>query len=537
MASYLRGTALSPEQVAQVFYQAGWRGDDLAHIVGISTQREAGNERTNYHAYAGAHRTDTNQYGAASGDLGLAQINWGAWGEQLVAAGIVRTHTDLFDPLTNAKAAKYVLDKQGWSAWGAGPEGWKSGGDAWHGVNRGLATAAVQRASSQGLIGSDYQQGGNTAGATTGKLPSDARLVDVNGYRYAMFQIMPGLWIRYRNAGTMSGGRSFTRMSTDQWAKTFGQSVDGGDAAELADIPTAFGTYTQYLNAILDQVFTEGDPRRNDPEVMRVLASRAGRPDMTEAEFENLLKATNYYQSRTEGQLRWNDLSEAERSAQRKDVEARMRQTFLTHMGRDVSASELSQPGWKSVVDDVASGKTTFNAWVENSVKVWASQEPESPWSRQLRDERESQRQRPIEIENTALRVRETLARWGLTWSEGTIQKWSRELTEKVKSDDDLLNTIKQSTQTLFPWKDPEVETVVAAAPWIETYNRVLERQGSLQTAEIARALAAYGRDPENNDPWSFEQKLKMTDQYDQTRQGQDDAWSTVGELAGMMGF
>jgi hypothetical protein len=51
------------------------------------------------------------------------------------------------------------------------------------------------------------------------------------------------------------------------------------------------------------------------------------------------------------------------------------------------------------------------------------------------------------------------------------------------------------------------------------------------------RALSAYGHDPDNNDPWSFEQKLKLSDQYDQTRQGADDAWSTTQELAGMMGF
>jgi hypothetical protein len=58
-----------------------------------------------------------------------------------------------------------------------------------------------------------------------------------------------------------------------------------------------------------------------------------------------------------------------------------------------------------------------------------------------------------------------------------------------------------------------------------------------LQTSEIARTLAAYGRDPDNNDVWSFEQKLKMSDAYDETKQGADDAYSTAAELAGMMGF
>jgi hypothetical protein len=290
-------------------------------------------------------------------------------------------------------------------------------------------------------------------------------------------------------------------------------------------------------------VFPKNDPRRQDKEVMRVLATRAGRPDMTEAEFENLLKGTQYYQTRTEGQLRWNDLSEAERGAQRRDMEARMMQAVLSIVGTQPSREAGTGGGWvhnntiKAHVEAVASGKMGFGEWTEKILKPFAAKMPESPWSRQLRDEQENQRARPIDIENTMLQVRDTLTRWGLQWSHATVATWARDLVEKRKSDDDLLATIKQSASVMYSWKDPEMETVVAAAPWIETYNRVLERQGSLQTPEIVRALSAYGHDPDNNDPWSFEQKLKLSDQYDQTRQGADDAWSTTQELAGMMGF
>lgn len=532
MASYYSGVTLTREQAAQVAYQAGFRGDDLAKMVAIAG-RESG-------YIAGAHRTNSSR-SALSGDRGLWQINKDAWDAQLIAAGIIRQASDLFDPLTNAKAAKYVFDKQGLAAWGMGDNGWAAGGNAMARTDLSAAQAAVASAASQGLIGKDYNQGGastTAAGTPTVGLPSDARLVEVPGVaRYAMFRIQPGLWIRYAitaDSGINTAGRYFTKMTQQEWGKTFGNSVQGGNASELAEIPTAFGTYAQYTNAILDQVFPKGDPRRNDPEIMRVLATRAGRPDMTEAEFENLLKGTKYYQSRTEGQLRWNDLSEAERQAQRADTAVRMAQTYLSLTGQTITVDELMGTSW---VEDVASGKIGFGQWTEQTVKPYAAKIAESPWSRQLRDEREAQLQRPIDIENSVSRVRDTLTRWGVGWSEQTIQNWGRDLVENKKSDDDLLNTIKQSAAVLFPWKDPEMETVVAAAPWIETYNRVLERQGSLQTSEIARVLSAYGRDPDNNDPWSFEQRLKMTDQYDQTRQGQDDAWSTTAELAGMMGF
>lgn len=547
MASYMRGALLSPEQVAQFAYQAGFHGEDLVHITGLATQRESGNESTNFHSYAAAHRTSTNNYNSPSGDHGLTQVNWGAWGQQLIDAGIIRGHTDLYDPLTNMKAAKFILERQGWSAWGAGSGGWKAGGDSWYGVNnRGAAEAAVAKATANGMVGADASTPSNTAGVTTVGLPKDARLVEFNGQRYAMFQVQPNLWIRYgitAGSGVNLAGRPVARMSQQQWKSTFGETVLGGDAAELAEIPTAFGSYRGYLDAILDQVFPKGDPRRTDPEVIRVLATRAGRPDMTEAEFENLLKGTNYYQSRTEGQLRWNDLSEAERKTQRDDMEARMTQTVLSLTGQEASRIGGTAGGFvhnntiKAHVEAVASGKMSYSAWTEQVVKPFASTRPESPWSRQLRDEQESQRQRPIDIENSVARIRETAMRWGLNPSEATLRNHATAIVENRMSDDDLNQLFDQQATALYAGKPKGMETVVYAAPWIETYNRVLERQGSLQTAEIAKALSAYGRDPDNNDPWSFEQKLKMSDAYDQTRQGADDAYSTVGELAGMLGF
>jgi hypothetical protein len=543
MASYYRGPGLNAQQVAQVFYQAGWRGRDLIQIVGIVSQRES--KGPDGLAYAGAHRTDTNNYNAASGDLGLAQVNWGAWGQALKNAGIIDSHTDLYDPVTNARAAKYVYEHQGWAAWGSGAGGWQTGGNALYGVNIGAAEAAVQQATTSGLINQDWQSGGTTTGGGAGNadaarrgLPRDARIVQVPGVaKYAMFQVVPGLWIRYAinsDSNVDIAGLPVTRISQQEWKRTYGNSVNGGNAAELADIPTAFGSYKDYLDAILDQVFPAGDPRRHDAEVLRVLAERAGRPDMTEAEFENLLKGTRYYQDRTEQQLRWNDLSQAERSQQVRDMATRMVQSYLALVGRSVPTGNATIMDY---AQRIASGQMTYGEWTETVVKPVAVRNAESPWSRQLRDEREAQRQRPMDIENAMLRVRDTLSQWGLKWSEKTMRNWATGIVNNTRSDDDLLRFIQKQAQVLYPWKDPEMETVVAAAPWIEAYNSTLERQGSLETDEIKKVLAAYGRDPDNNDPWSFTQRLKMSDAYSGTRAGQDEAWSTTDELAGMMGF
>jgi hypothetical protein len=549
MASYYQGAALTAQQVAQVFYQAGWRGDALAQITGIVSQRESripdGQPNAGM-ASSGAHRTSTNNNSAASGDLGLAQINWGAWGDQLKAAGIIRTHTDLYDPVTNAKAAKFVFDKQGWAAWGSGAGGWQTGGSSTYGVNMRTAQAAVASAQSQGLIGTDWNTGNAAAvagGGGSSALPRDARLVRFNGQTYAMFQIGPNVWIRYGASAAQTGGRPVANMTAAQFRQSFGDSVAGGNVSELEEVQAGFGSYAGYVKQIMDQMFTAGDPRRNDPEILRVLATRAGRPDMTEAEFQNLLKDTDYHQTRTEGQLRWNDLSEAERDAQRRDMEARMTQTVLSMVGAQPSREAGTGGGWihnntiKAHLEAVASGAMGFGEWTEQVLKPFAAKMPESPWSRQLRTEQESQRERPIDIENTVAQLRETSDRWGIKWDERTLRNRALGLVEKRLSDDDIVQELDTAAMNLYRGKPAGMETVVWASPWIETYNRVLERQGSLKTAEIAKALSGFGRDPDNHDPWSFEQQLKATDAYDGTKVGQNEAWEQTQELVGMLGF
>ena len=134
--SYYSGKKVSPEQTANWLYQAGFRGDDLWKMTAIAG-RESGYD-------PGAHGSERPQH-ELSGDRGLFQINY-IWDKQLMAAGIIRSRSDLMNPATNARAAKYVFDKQGWPAWGAGPGGWQTGGQALYGTSRFTSAAKAAAA-------------------------------------------------------------------------------------------------------------------------------------------------------------------------------------------------------------------------------------------------------------------------------------------------------------------------------------------------------------------------------------------------------
>jgi hypothetical protein len=112
--------SLSREQVADALTQAGFTGQDLVHMVGIAG-RESGYQPN-------AHRSDQPK-SKLSGDLGLWQINYTNWPVIKNALGLT-SKSQLFDPVTNARAAKVLFDRSGLSPWAAGPGGFAADGPA-----------------------------------------------------------------------------------------------------------------------------------------------------------------------------------------------------------------------------------------------------------------------------------------------------------------------------------------------------------------------------------------------------------------------
>jgi hypothetical protein len=123
---------------AGALYAAGFRGDALDKFLKIGWRESRWK--------ADAHRTDADP-ARIIGDRGVWQINY-ANDDNLAAAGIISGNTvsgrsQLFDPLTNAKAV-YMLSNGGtvtWP-WGMSPNGgWSRTGDPLNGTQGGWASA------------------------------------------------------------------------------------------------------------------------------------------------------------------------------------------------------------------------------------------------------------------------------------------------------------------------------------------------------------------------------------------------------------
>lgn len=527
---------MSPEQVAQVLYQAGFRGQALIDMLAIG-KRESGYN-------PGAHRTD-NPGQQRTGDFGLFQINY-VNVPALQAAGIINGPADLLDPVKNARAA-FHLSQGGKNLrpWAAAAGGFSSSGDPFYRTNRQEAANVVQRAQQQGLIGQDYQ-GGTVATGPTGTggqpasddgtgvsgpmtLPRDAVLYN-NGFTVVAVFDVGGVKIGYdvdwTNGSVQFDPNAVTFVTSDQWQQM--GIVNGGSSEELRGLGTSWGSYKEYFDSVLNQVMGSNNPARNDPEVLKVIATFASRPDMSPQELQNMLQATQWYQSRTQGELQWNSLPEAEKTKQRDEMAARMVSTWFQFTGEVIAADD---PRIQNHLEGVASGKMGFGAWTESVVKSAATANGESPWSRQVRDEEEAQRQRGVDVENTAQRVRELARRWGLRWSETEYQRFAQQIVEKTMSEADVLEVMKDQAQVLFPWKDRDMETTTAAGPWMSTLERVMERQGDIMDPQLQAAMSA------GMSVWDFEKQLKGSAGWLETRNARESLYETISEAGRRLGF
>lgn len=115
----LSGCQVSPQMLAALQFWNRPTESPVACQQWVGATRAAGfleDEIPNMHFIM--HRESNCQPGVVSttDDWGLYQIH-ASWVRQLEAAGIVRSVSDLLNPGTNARAARYVFTHQGLSAW------------------------------------------------------------------------------------------------------------------------------------------------------------------------------------------------------------------------------------------------------------------------------------------------------------------------------------------------------------------------------------------------------------------------------------
>src|SRR3954452_2198648 len=143
---------MSREQIAQAAYQAGWRGEDLTKIVAIAYRESGGH----FAVFVDRPSIGDWSYGLVGLNVGRPDANGQGdlWKNFYSKLPFLHAPDDLRDPVNNLKAAKALFDQGGWRPWGP-----YRGISETTGTDLNAAHAAVESATSHGLLGKDLDTG------------------------------------------------------------------------------------------------------------------------------------------------------------------------------------------------------------------------------------------------------------------------------------------------------------------------------------------------------------------------------------------
>lgn len=238
-------TKLTGAQIAQLAYQAGFRGEDLVQVVAIAKRESSYNPQ----AFNGNSGTGDKSYG-------LMQINMiGDMGPARMKSFGISSPEQLFDPLTNMKAAYALYKSSGnkLTPWG----GYKGVSDT-HGANVEAARAVVNDAGTQGLLGKDFVAStGVAAGDQAVSNLSDADIGTAAAqYGYAAsFLNDPSLGPVLRDAIRLgwTPARLQAEIQKTDWYRNYSSSVRAFEVLAANDPSTAKSEIAQRQADLSDQ--------------------------------------------------------------------------------------------------------------------------------------------------------------------------------------------------------------------------------------------------------------------------------------------
>lgn len=367
------------------------------------------------------------------------------------------------------------------------------------------------------------------------RVPSGGTLYQLpNGALYLVYDAA-GMKVAYTVASAQERdqtefGTAATTITQEQFNALLGQRwVLGGDVVELWPWAAAnpSKTWHQQVESML-LTYTMGNRTvLSDPQIYQIYMELVA-GNISPEEAQSRIRQTNYWQGRTQQQNQWNDLSHAEQEQQVSEWTKTLNDLWFQYVGESLPYND---PTLRDYATKVASGALGQGQVVEEWIRPAALKNTESPWSRTLRNEQESERQRPVDISNKTVEVQQLAEQWGIRIDSASAKRYAQQLVEKTLSDGDLLAMFKQQSQVLYPAKPPEMDAQTYAAPWMQTFSRVLERPADLWDPSIQAALQ------QGVMPFQFEQQLKQRPEWLQTKNGWDDVTSAFAGAARLMGW
>lgn len=400
--------------------------------------------------------------------------------------------------------------------------------------------------------GGSTSSGGSEMGSTSGpvNIPSGGTLYEVDGEQFVMFTIngkdgaSHPIFFKLDAGATYPG--SPQTVSAQQWSNITNGATDGGSTEAFRGVEPG-ADWDEIMERTLMEMGIYGSDAMSDASVLAVIAEVIARPDMTPQEMQTRLEQTSWWKSQTEKQNAWNDKSPAQQELEIVDAAAQLVGIWFTYTGEVLSLSDYDSdgdgvitaeelkagnPDLAKYAQQIASGEVTQTVVINTWVKDAAAENPDSPWSRTIREEEKAQGQHDMDIQAEAGAIQDLYQAYGIdiSWDEALA------MGERVAMNDLSMEEVElqvdEMATALYPNKPKGITTRSWAQPYTQTLMSVLELPDSdLKDPLLTSAL-------QNGESLGeFRSRLKKDDRWLETKNAKDEFNNTLSGLGNQMGF
>ena len=353
-------------------------------------------------------------------------------------------------------------------------------------------------------------------------------------------------WL-YFGSDQVPAGTKVTSISASQWQDKVlrSQMINGGSAIELNGF--AGKDWKEIVDQFLFESGLYGSDALKDQGVMNAIAAYIGAGDMSEEEFATRLRDSDWWRTHTDKQREWNDKSPAEQDQALVDEVSKLAGLWFTYVGEDINLQaydknrdgkvtgaeiKAGNPTLYKFAKNIASGVSTQNEVINTWVKDTARQNPESPWSRSVREEEIKQGEFDVNVDSWAGEVMKLYDQWGLPMSYKNALVYGKQLAMNAQSFTDIQEAVKDQALGLYPTKPREVDTTSWAQPYMQTFENLLETPPpGLFDPTIQKALTT------GVGLGDYRKILKQDERWMNTKNAKDEHYNTLSELGKVMGF
>ena len=321
--------------------------------------------------------------------------------------------------------------------------------------------------------------------------------------------------------------------------------VDGGTMDTFRGVP-AGKSYQDLVDDYLLILGLTGSDALQDAGVMAVIAIGMTRV-MTEAELTNRLQQTAWWDARTQKQREWNDLSAAEKNLRIVDEAMKMGGLWFTYVGQDlniaqfdsnrdgtVDAEELRR-GNEELYEwavKIASGEATQIGAVNVWMKATALEDPNTPWSRTIRDEEIARGEHTVNVTNMSGSIKDLYNEWGIPITDDRADSLASDVVMNRLAFEDVEEALRAQALGMYPHKPENMTTREWAQPYMQTYMQTLELpQVELDNPSLSRALA------DGVTLGDYRQTLRQDDRWLETDNARVEMNEKISSLGRVMGF